>query len=130
MNEIQLRHLGNTDIQVSPIGLGVMEMAGGGGLLGHVFPIITQDEKNAIIKSALDGGINWFDTAELYGVGESERSLSAGLKAASRSDKDVIVATKWWPLFRTSGNIQKTIKERLRFPGRIQHWELHGSPAI
>lgn len=111
----QLRNLGKTDIQVSPIGLGVMELAGGGGLLGHAFPIIPQEEKNAIIKSALDGGINWFDTAELYGAGESERSLSTGLKAASKPDKHVIVATKWWPLFRTSGNIQKTIDVRLRF---------------
>ena len=55
--KIQLRHLGKTDILVTPVGLGVMEMAGGGGLIGHMFPVISQDDKNAIIKAALDGGI-------------------------------------------------------------------------
>jgi aryl-alcohol dehydrogenase-like predicted oxidoreductase len=55
---VQMIHLGNTDIMVTPIGLGVMEFSGGGGLLGYVFPVIPQEEKNAIIKAALDGGIN------------------------------------------------------------------------
>jgi aryl-alcohol dehydrogenase-like predicted oxidoreductase len=57
--KIELRRLGKTDILVTPIGLGVMELAGGGGLLGRVFPVISPDEKNAIIKAALEGGINW-----------------------------------------------------------------------
>ena len=114
---IQLRHLGKTDILVTPVGLGVMEMAGGGGLVGRMFPVISQEEKNAIIKAALDGGINWFDTAELYGAGVSEQSLAAGLKAAGKSDQDVIVATKWWPLFRTARSIPRTIDARLGFLG-------------
>ncbi|MGB8214363.1 MAG: aldo/keto reductase [Anaerolineales bacterium] len=112
---IQLRHLGKTDIMVSPVGLGVMEMAGGGGLIGRMFPVIPQKEKNAIIKAALDGGINWFDTAEMYGAGVSECSLAAGLKAARKSDKDVIVATKWQPILRTARNIPISIEDRLRF---------------
>ncbi len=114
-NTIHLRHLGKTDILVSPIGLGVMEMAGGGGLVGRMFPVISQEEKNAIIKAALDGGINWFDTAEMYGAGVSERSLATGLKAAGKSDKEVVVATKWQPFLRTAGNIPHSIEERLRF---------------
>jgi aryl-alcohol dehydrogenase-like predicted oxidoreductase len=114
-NAIQKRQLGKTDILVSPIGLGVMEFAGGGGLLGRVFPVIPQEEKNAIIKAALDGGINWFDTAEMYGGGVSERSLASGLKAAGKSDKDVIVATKWLPLLRTAGNIPHSIQKRLYY---------------
>jgi aryl-alcohol dehydrogenase-like predicted oxidoreductase len=116
-NTMQLRHLGKTDILVTPIGLGVMELAGGGGLLGHAFPVIPQEEKNAIIKAALDGGINWFDTAEMYGAGVSEQSLATGLKAAGKTDKQVVVATKWWPLFRTAHNIQHSIADRLRFLG-------------
>ena len=113
--KIQLRHLGKTDILVTPIGLGVMELAGGGGLIGRMFPVIPQDEKNAIIKTALDGGINWFDTAEMYGAGVSEQSLATGLKAAGKVDKDVVVATKWQPFFRTAGNIPHSIDDRLRF---------------
>jgi aryl-alcohol dehydrogenase-like predicted oxidoreductase len=112
---IKLRHLGQTDILVTPIGLGVMELAGGGGLLGRIYPVISQEEKNLIIKAALDGGINWFDTAEMYGNGVSEHSLATGLKAAGKSDKQVVVATKWWPLFRTAGNIPHSIEDRLRF---------------
>jgi aryl-alcohol dehydrogenase-like predicted oxidoreductase len=113
--KIQLRHLGKTDILVTPIGLGVMEMAGGGGLIGRMFPVISQEDKNAIIKAALDGGINWFDTAEMYGAGVSERSLAIGLKAAGKTDKDVIVATKWQPILRTARNIPVSIEDRLRF---------------
>ncbi len=113
--KIETRHLGKTDIVVTPIGLGVMEFAGGGGLIGYMFPVIPQEEKNAIIKAALDGGINWFDTAEMYGAGVSERSLATGLKAAGKSDQDVVIATKWQPILRTASNIPHTIKDRLYF---------------
>jgi aryl-alcohol dehydrogenase-like predicted oxidoreductase len=112
---ILTRPLGKTGIQVSPIGLGVMELSGGGGLLGRAFPVIAQEEKNAIIQAALDGGINWFDTAEMYGGGVSERSLATGLKAAGKQPGEVVIATKWSPFFRTAGNIPITIKNRLHF---------------
>ncbi len=109
------RSLGKTDLRVTPIGLGMMEFGGGGGLTGTAFPLIPQEEKNATVRAGLDGGINWFDTAELYGAGVSETSLSQALKAAGKRDGDVVVATKWWPLFRTAGNIRQTIDERLRY---------------
>ncbi len=116
-NGIELRSLGKTGIRVTPIGLGVMELSGGGGLLGRAFPIIPQEVKNDIIRQALDGGINWFDTAEMYGAGVSERSLSEGLKAAGRKDEEVVIATKWQPFLRTARNIPHTIDDRLRFLG-------------
>jgi aryl-alcohol dehydrogenase-like predicted oxidoreductase len=93
----------------------MMEFSGGGGLMGFVFPLIDQAEKNATVKAGLDGGINWFDTAELYGAGVSEKSLSTALKAAGKKDGEVVIATKWWPLFRTARSIVKTIEDRLRF---------------
>ncbi len=111
--DIQLRNLGKTAIQVTPIGLGMMEFSGGGGLLGRAFPVIHQEEKNTIVRAALDGGINWFDTAEMYGAGVSERTLTSALKAAGKTDSDVVVATKWLPLFRTAGNIPRTITTRI-----------------
>ena len=110
------RSLGKTNIEVTPIGLGMMEFSGGGnGMMGSAFPVIDQAEKNATVKAALDGGINWFDTAELYGGGISEASLSKALKAAGKTDQDVIVATKWWPLLRTARNIPISIQDRMRY---------------
>jgi aryl-alcohol dehydrogenase-like predicted oxidoreductase len=43
----------------------------------------TQEEVNKMVEIALDGGINWFDTAEVYGWGGSERALSKALGKAS-----------------------------------------------
>jgi aryl-alcohol dehydrogenase-like predicted oxidoreductase len=114
-NAVTKRALGRTGIQVTPVGLGMMEFAGGGGMMGFVFPVISQEEKNRIVKAALDGGINWFDTAELYGGGVSEASTAAALKAAGVTDKDVVIATKWWPLFRTARSIPVTVQDRLRY---------------
>ena len=108
------RTLGKTGIAITPIGLGMMEFSGGGGWLGKMFPVIAQEDKNAIVRAALDGGINWFDTAELYGNGVSEASLAAALKAAGKANGDVVVATKWWPFPRTARNIPRTIARRLR----------------
>lgn len=111
----RLRALGKTDLRVTPIGLGMMEFSGGGGLVGAGFPIIPQEVKNAAVRTGLEAGVNWFDTAELYGAGVSEASLAKALKAAGKSDGDVIVATKWWPMLRTAGSIRRTIDQRLRF---------------
>ena len=113
--EIQKRKLGQTDIEVTPIGLGVMQFAGGKGLFGMAFPVLPQEEKNAIIQAALDGGINWFDTAELYGFGRSEEGLSAGLKTAGIQNGEVVIETKWFPILRTARNIPKTIHDRIRY---------------
>jgi aryl-alcohol dehydrogenase-like predicted oxidoreductase len=111
---VNTRSLGRTDIQISPIGLGLMEFSGGKGLFGLAFPELSRNEKNAIIKAALDGGINWFDTAEMYGLGESERSLSQGLNDLGIADSQVVIATKWLPLLRTAGTIYHNIEYRQR----------------
>jgi aryl-alcohol dehydrogenase-like predicted oxidoreductase len=114
-DKIEMRELGQTGIRVSPIGLGVMQFSGAQGMYRMMMPDIPQQEKNKIIQAALDGGINWFDTAELYGSGRSEQSLAAALKAAGKQNDEVVVCTKWWPLFRTARSIPRTIDERLRF---------------
>jgi len=109
-----MRSLGKTGIQVTPIGLGVMQFAGG-GVFSMAFPNLNQEDKNVIIQAALSGGINWFDSAEMYGLGRSERSLAVALKAASVVDGEVVIATKWLPLFRTARNIPRSIKSRQRY---------------
>jgi aryl-alcohol dehydrogenase-like predicted oxidoreductase len=115
MTNLEMRSLGKTDIQVTPIGLGVMDFSGGGGWIGPGFPRISQEQKTAIVKAALDGGINWFDTAELYGAGMSERSLSTALKTLEIPDDEVVIGTKWFPLLRTARNIPRTIQDRIKY---------------
>ncbi|MBF0386069.1 MAG: aldo/keto reductase [Candidatus Omnitrophica bacterium] len=107
--------LGKTDIHVTPIGLGTWQFAGGyRGISGWYWPEITQQMANQIIKSALDNGINWFDTAECYGNGRSERLLASSLKSCGVKNGDVTIVTKWWPLMRTADSIRRTIDDRLR----------------
>jgi len=112
---IKKRSLGRTGIEVTPIGLGVMQFSGSQGVFGMMFPELSQEQKNAIIKAALDGGINWLDTAEMYGGGRSERGLANALKAAAKQDDEVVVATKWFPIFRTARNIPRTIYDRIHY---------------
>lgn len=112
MNE---RRLGATDIHITPIGLGCWQFSNGGGIVGGYWPALPQETANAIVAASLEGGINWFDTAEIYGKGGSERALSQALCAAGKSPGEVIVATKWWPTARPADSIRTTIDERLRF---------------
>src|SRR3954464_3495562 len=80
---MQLRNLGSTGVKVSPLCLGAM-MFGDWGNADH-------DESIRIIHAALDGGINFIDTADVYSRGESEEIVGKALK--DRRD-DVVLATK------------------------------------
>jgi aryl-alcohol dehydrogenase-like predicted oxidoreductase len=106
------RQLGRTDIYVSPIGLGTAQFAGK-GWISALAPPVAQENIDTIIKTALDGGITWFDTSELYGGGTSERALARGLTHAGIKPGEVTVATKWLPLGRTARSIERTIGTRL-----------------
>jgi len=112
-HNIKLRQLGQTDIYVSPIGLGCWQFSEGkAGARGSWDPV-SEGETNEIVQASLDGGINWFDTAELYGMGRSERAIARALKLAGMQDEDVVVATKWNPFGRTARSITNTVDERL-----------------
>ena len=112
---ISRRRLGRTGLEISPIGQGVMQFAGGHGVMRYLYPGLSASQMNGIVKTALDQGINWFDTAEWYGKGRSEQGLARGLKAAGLGNGDALVATKWWPLFRRASNMRRSIEERLRY---------------
>jgi aryl-alcohol dehydrogenase-like predicted oxidoreductase len=112
---MQKRRLGRTDIEITPIGLGAMQFSGGKGIYRMMMPHLSQEEASEIVRTALDGGINWFDTAEMYGRGHSEQRLANALHAAGKADGEVVVATKWSPILRTAKNIPRSIADRIRF---------------
>src|SRR5271157_531343 len=75
---MQTKRLGNSDLQITPLGVGAWAI-GGGGL---PFAWGPQDDKDSIgaIHAALDRGINWIDTAPVYGLGHSEEIVGRALK--------------------------------------------------
>ena len=108
------RRLGRGPLEVSPIGLGCWQFSGGRSFAGAFWGALAPDTMDAIVRAALDGGVDWFDTAEIYGNGRSERALAHALAAAGRRDGDVTVATKWWPVLRTARSIGATFAQRER----------------
>ena len=81
---MEYRTLGRTGVKVSPLCLGAM-MFGAWGTTDH-------DESVRIIRRALDAGINFVDTADVYSQGESEEVVG---KALAQVDRDsVVLATK------------------------------------
>jgi len=112
---MKLRQLGQSDINISAIGLGCWQFSGGRGLAGRFWPALSQEDTDSIVRVSLEGKINWFDTAEMYGHGQSEANLARALKNDGRADKDVVVATKWTPFFRTARSIGRTVGNRLRY---------------
>jgi aryl-alcohol dehydrogenase-like predicted oxidoreductase len=109
----KLRPLGQSELLVSPMGLGCWQFSAGKGLIGGFWEALSQERVNSIVQTSLAGGINWFDTAEAYGNGASEEALSTALKTLGRGPGDVLVATKWQPFFRRASHIKRSIGERL-----------------
>jgi aryl-alcohol dehydrogenase-like predicted oxidoreductase len=109
-----LRRLGKTNIEVTPVGLGCWQFSAGQGLAGRFWEAIPQSTVDQIVEASLAAGINWFDTAEMYGNGASECALAAALRHAGKTSGEVVVATKWSPFFRTARSIRSTIQQRLR----------------
>jgi aryl-alcohol dehydrogenase-like predicted oxidoreductase len=108
------RKLGGSDLSVTPVGLGTWQFSEGRGMAGSFWPALPPDVVDEVVKATLDGGVTWFDTAEVYGWGKSEAALARALANAGKRDGDVVVATKWWPAFRTASSIGATFGERLR----------------
>ncbi|MHA1996404.1 MAG: aldo/keto reductase [Candidatus Hodarchaeales archaeon] len=121
------RTLGKTKIEVSPIGIGVMMWAGGKGIIWGRMPAIPEQTKTSLIKEAYAGGVNFFDTAEMYGSGHSESTLASALTVNGIEDKNVVIGTKWRPLLRRARNIRKSINDRIKYldPYTIDLYMIH-----
>jgi aryl-alcohol dehydrogenase-like predicted oxidoreductase len=83
---MQKRKLGSSDLETTPIGVGAWAMGGG----GWQFAWGAQDDAESVdaIHAALDQGINWIDTAAVYGLGHSEEVVGRAL--AGRSKKPLV----------------------------------------
>jgi aryl-alcohol dehydrogenase-like predicted oxidoreductase len=87
---MQYVRLGNTGLIVSRLALGVMTFGSGSDAMGAVWKT-GQQEADAIIGRALDAGINFFDTADMYAGGQAEEMMA---KALGDRRKDVVISTK------------------------------------
>ena len=93
--------LGKSDLKVSKICLGCMSF----GQVTEKRPwVLNQEETDAMIKKALDLGINFFDTANTYGDGSSETFIGNSFKKFVKDRKDIIVATK---VYNNEGKLSK-----------------------
>ena len=102
---MQTRKLGDSDLELTTIGFGAWAIGGGGWAFGWG----PQDDQQSIraIHRALDLGINWIDTAAVYGLGHSEEVVARAL--ADRKGR-VTVATKCGLRWRDNGSVRGSLK--------------------
>ena len=102
---MEISCLGNSDLRITPVGIGAWAI-GGGGWNGSMGP---QNDRDSIpaIHAALDYGLNWIDTAALYGLGHSEEMVA---RAIQRRTPKPYVFTKCERVWDEDGNIGACLK--------------------
>ena len=75
---MRTRRLGNSDLAITPVGFGAWAVGGGGWAFGWG----PQDDADSVaaVRAALDAGVNWIDTAAVYGLGHSEEVVARALE--------------------------------------------------
>ena len=104
---MQTKILGNSDLAITPIGFGAWAIGGGGWAFGWG----PQDDADSIasIHEALDCGINWIDTAAVYGLGHSEEVVAKAL-ADIPSQRRPYVFTKCARVWNENRQVGKCLK--------------------
>lgn len=95
---MEYQRLGLTDLEVSRIGFGCWAMG------GHGYGNVDDDESVRAVRKALDCGVNFFDTADVYGFGHSEKVLG---KALGSKRNKVIIASKFGVTWDRNGNTRR-----------------------
>jgi aryl-alcohol dehydrogenase-like predicted oxidoreductase len=90
---MQHRQFGRTGLFVSELCLGTMTFGGASGIWGHIGNL-QQSEAEALVGRALDAGINFIDTADVYSEGLSETMTGQALRNLKVPRENVVVATK------------------------------------
>jgi aryl-alcohol dehydrogenase-like predicted oxidoreductase len=102
---METRQLGNSDLFITPVGFGAWAIGGGGWEFGWG----PQDDEQSItaIREALDAGVNWIDTAAVYGLGRSEQVVARALEGVR---KRPYVFTKCSMVWGADGNIGHSLQ--------------------
>jgi aryl-alcohol dehydrogenase-like predicted oxidoreductase len=104
---MEFRRLGNTGLSVSRICLGCMSYGDPDASVPGATPrwewALREDESRPFFKRALELGVNFFDTANVYSVGASEEITGRALREFARRE-DVVIATKVWGAMRPGPN--------------------------
>jgi len=103
---MQTRTLGNSDLKITPVGYGAWAIGGSGWQFG--WGSQNDNDSIAAIHKALELGVNWIDTAAVYGLGHSEEVVARALK--SWSGARPYVFTKCALRWDSQGNVQKVLK--------------------
>ena len=90
--------MGMTDLRISRIGFGCAPMG------GYDYGKVVDDESIKAVRKALDMGINFFDTADIYGFGHAEKVLSDAL---GNDRHKVVISTKFGLTWDKEGNVTK-----------------------
>lgn len=131
-NFASLRTLGNSDLQLTPIGFGAWAIGGG----NWEFAWGPQDDNESIeaIHRALDLGINWIDTAAIYGLGHSEEVVARAVKSWPGTKPLVFTkcSMRWHPdrsIYRSlkAGSLTEELEGSLRRLGveTIDLYQIH-----
>ncbi len=136
---MEYKTLGDTGLLVSTLCLGTMTFHGGQGIWKTIGSV---DQKGAdeLIKASIDAGINFFDTADVYSDGESEKILGQSFKNLNIARKDVVVATKVFgrvgpgrnDVGASRGHIMDAVEASLRRlqTSHIDLYQIHGNDSV
>src|SRR6201996_7015664 len=91
---MRYRQLGRSGLFVSEICLGAMTFGGNTGGIWSMIGDLDQQAVSTIIGKALESGVNFIDTADVYSFGVSERLVGQALKDLGVKRSDVVIATK------------------------------------
>lgn len=102
---MQTKQLGNSNLNITPVGFGAWAIGGGGW--AFAWGAQNDDDSIAAIHRALELGVNWIDTAAVYGLGHSEEVVARALKSWSGSKPYIF--TKCGLRWDANGNEQKIL---------------------
>ncbi len=136
---MEFKTLGNTGLLVSKLCFGTMTFGDGRGMFKAI-GAQGQAEADSLVRTSLDAGINFFDTADVYTEGESEKILGQSLKNLKVARTEVVVATKVYgrvgpgrnDVGASRGHIMDGVEASLRRlqTDHIDLYQIHGTDSV